>query len=120
MTGPSAGAGSDPAVPSVSRCHRRDAIEKKRKRLEDAEASRAGARARLADRGAQRSSLEARVAELLRMQQVWPPVQQRKDHIRPQIHARSSMIYTSAEQLKEKCSCACSGAPAVLVKASCP
>ena len=55
---------------SWSRRPRREAIEKKRKRLEDAEASRAGARARLADGGAQRSSLESRVAELLRMQQV--------------------------------------------------
>ena len=55
---------------SVGRLPGREAIERKRKRLEDAEASHAGARARLADGGAQRSSLEARVAELLRMQQV--------------------------------------------------
>jgi len=57
-------------IQSVSRRPCREAIEKKRKRLDDAEASRACARARLADGGAQRSSLEARVAELLRMQQV--------------------------------------------------
>ena len=48
----------------------RDTIQRKRKRLEDTEAARAAARARLADGGAQRTSLEARVAELLRMHQV--------------------------------------------------
>ena len=63
----------NPMVTRAQSCTRRDAIQKKRKRLEDTEASCAGARAWLADGGAQRSSLEARVAELLRMQQVSCP-----------------------------------------------
>ena len=56
-------------IPDVSR-HVRDATQKKRKRLEDAEASRERARVRLADGGEHLTSLEGRVAELLRMRQV--------------------------------------------------
>ncbi len=52
------------------RLHCRDTTQTKRKRLEDAEASRESARARLSDGGDQLSSLEGRVAELLRMRKV--------------------------------------------------